>query len=100
MSFVSCQEDIVDRWNESAEIQMAGPVCGPTVNSAASLQQVTISTRLKANDLLDPHHGLHSYFRDWCKSRNVEMTKRQARKFLHAYPQYRAVAAAITLRFS
>jgi hypothetical protein len=41
---------------------------------------------MKAADLLDPTHPLNKPFVAWLKGK--EASKRQARKFLAAYPHY------------
>ena len=52
------------------------------------------TTPLTAADLLPVHgvghHPLHKTFMAWCKEKGTEPSKRQARKFLQKYPQYRA----------
>jgi hypothetical protein len=42
---------------------------------------------LRAADLLDEKHPVHTHFVKWLDGK--EMSKRQARKFLQAFPQYR-----------
>jgi hypothetical protein len=42
---------------------------------------------LAARDLLDEKHPVHKHFKAWLDGK--EATKRQARKFLQAFPQYR-----------
>jgi hypothetical protein len=42
---------------------------------------------LHARDLLDEKHPVHKHFVAWLAGK--EATKRQARKFLQAFPQYR-----------
>jgi hypothetical protein len=42
---------------------------------------------LTARDLLDEKHPIHKHFVQWVGEK--EATKRQARKFLQAFPQYR-----------
>lgn len=42
---------------------------------------------LVASDLLDEKHPVHKHFKAWLDGK--EATKRQARKFLQAFPQYR-----------
>jgi len=41
---------------------------------------------MKAADLLNPEHPVHAHFIAWLKGK--EPTKRQARKFLQAFPRY------------
>ena len=50
------------------------------------------TVEMKATDLFVDTHPLHAAFVRWLGNR--EMTKRQARKFLQAYPQYREVKSA------
>ena len=47
---------------------------------------------MKATDVLKLDHPLHKAFVKWLDGR--EATKRQARKFLQLYPQYRQGAKA------
>lgn len=49
--------------------------------------------QLQASDLLNIGHPLHEAFVKFCGDN--EPTKRQARKFLSKYPQYRAVEVEI-----
>ena len=49
----------------------------------------TTTRKLQASDLLNDEHPLHACFVRFCK--DAEPTKRQARKFLQKYPQYREV---------
>ena len=49
----------------------------------------TTTRKLIAADLLNDEHPLHACFVRFCK--DAEPTKRQARKFLQKYPQYREV---------
>lgn len=42
-----------------------------------------------AAELLKPEHPVHKHFIADCESRNVEPTKRQARKFLQRFPNYK-----------
>ena len=41
---------------------------------------------MKASDLLNETHPAHKHFTSWLKGK--EATKRQARKFLQAFPKY------------
>jgi len=43
--------------------------------------------QLNAADLLDEKHPVHNHFVKWLNGK--EASKRQARKFLQAFPQYR-----------
>jgi hypothetical protein len=47
---------------------------------------------LVAADLLKEKHPLHNAFKAWCGEK--ELTKRQASKFLAAYPAYRTQKTA------
>lgn len=42
-----------------------------------------------ANDVLQQDHPVHEHFVKWCGDK--QPTKRQARKFLQQYPQYREI---------
>jgi hypothetical protein len=41
---------------------------------------------MKAADLLKTDHPLHASLKAWTEAKGVEMTKRQARKFLASLP--------------
>ena len=49
----------------------------------------------KSSDLLNPEHPLHNSLVKWAHARVPDKapTKRMARKFLAAFPMYRAKAA-------
>ena len=58
----------------------------------ATKQAAPTSRPLQASDLLSPAHPLNRSFTAWVRKRGGEgLTKRMARKFLTAYPNYRAV---------
>jgi len=43
---------------------------------------------VKAADMLKAEHPLHATFLAWIAERQTQPTKRQARKFLQAFPHY------------
>lgn len=49
---------------------------------------------MTAKEILNPKHPLHATFQKWLKKKGSEPTKRKAREFLAAYPQYKSVKAA------
>lgn len=53
---------------------------------------------LRARDLLDEKHPVHAHFVRWLAGK--EATKRQARKFLQAFPQYRGQSMWVPISFT
>ena len=51
---------------------------------------------LTAADILDPTHPLHRAMVQWTRKRtDTPLTKRKARKFLTAHPQYKTVQVQV-----
>mgnify|MGYP001291916152 CR=1 FL=1 len=54
-----------------------------------------MSNEIKAADVLKESHPLNNPFRKWLQSKgDAPATKRQARKFLTEFPQFRSIKAA------
>ena len=53
------------------------------------MTEATKRPEIKAADLLDENHPVHKHFVKWLTDK--EPSKRQARKFLQAFPKYREV---------
>ena len=53
-----------------------------------------MSNEIKAADVMKAEHPLNNPFRKWVQAKGAPETKRQARKFLAEFPQFKMIKAA------